>query len=120
MTTTHAFDPAEALILDEWSATDPAGSPPRVAILGSEDPAIAEVVAERAASVTIFPRQPHDPTAANPLPSNVTVSGRGARLARREKWGPPAANPTCGGGSERVTSKRYGSSKTRSSRFPEA
>ncbi|MEO0588362.1 MAG: methyltransferase [Planctomycetota bacterium] len=74
MTTTHAFDPAEALILDEWSATDPAGNLPRVAILGSEDLAIAEVVAERAAAVTVYPRQANDPTAANPLPSNVTVS----------------------------------------------
>ncbi|MEM6334469.1 MAG: methyltransferase [Planctomycetota bacterium] len=73
MTTTHAFDPAEALILDEWSATDPAGNPPRVAILGSEDTAIAEVVAERAASVAIFPRHSHDRAAANPLPPNVVV-----------------------------------------------
>ncbi|MEM9251928.1 MAG: methyltransferase [Planctomycetota bacterium] len=52
MTTMHAFNPAEALILDEWSP-DEAGS---VAILGVDDVAMAEVVTERAESVTLYPR----------------------------------------------------------------
>ena len=51
------------------------------------------------------------------ISSNITLISRRARLAPRQKCGPPAPNPVWGGWSGRVTSKRYGSSNTRSSRL---
>ncbi|MEO0964323.1 MAG: methyltransferase [Planctomycetota bacterium] len=55
MTMVHAFNPAEALLLDEWPPED-AGPIGSVAILGVDDVAMAEVVAERVEQVTLYPR----------------------------------------------------------------
>jgi len=71
MTTVHAFNPAEALILDEWSPPESTDGDGRVAILGVDDPAMAEVAAERAESVAWYPR--HVESLAR-RPRNVTVA----------------------------------------------
>ena len=51
--------------------------------------------------------------------SNITVISRRARLAPRQKCGPPAPKPTCAGVIGRVMSNRYGSGNIRSSRLAE-